>query len=1125
MVSSRDVDRRPGRPYPADVRVGILGAAEARLNGVAVDLGTRKQRALLAALAMRRGQPVSQDALVDMLWGESPPTAVTATLQGYVARLRRALEPDRAPRAASEVLVTQQSGYVLLLPEDAIDAAGFESAVVSAHDRLGAGMTTDLGAGELEEVYAAINDALSLWRGVPYTELEDAPAAQAERTRLEELRVIALEDRAVAALGLGRHAMVAGELEVLTSTYPLRERLWGLRALALTRSGRQADALEVLRQVRELLAEELGLEPGAELRALQTAVLRQDPALEWSATRPIPRQRASAAPTARSSTQFAWPLVGRDDQLSALVGLLEQSGETPAFAVVTGEPGIGKSRLCAELATTATAEGVTVLVGRCSQDEGAPPLYPWASILRELGHELPSGSATEGDGDSTSRFRAWESIARTVLDAAAEQHLLVVLDDLHWADTSTLRVLRLLSEMALSGRLMVVATWRHEPPPTGQLAQVAEMLARRHALRLHLDGLTAAEAGEIVTSVAETTPTANEADALRLRTDGNPFFLVEYARLARDGGDLPALLHEEHPPAAVQDVLTRRLGGLPEATSRTLNVACVIGRYFDVATLGSALGGDEDDVLDHLEPALQAGLLREFGVDRFRFAHALVRDTAYAAMSQSRRARVHARVAEVLSGRPGHESEVARHWLSAGPQQAPRAWRAAVDAAEAARRVYAYDEAVSLLRDAVTALEQDPSASDEDVFGVLLDLGRSELLTDNLVDLRTTVRRALSVAGRLDDPAPRELEAVELLTTNALWQTGSYGEADDVVVATSRRLLDRLPPGDSASRCRAMIALANEIYYTSSVREREALCDEALAMARRLGDDSMLLHTLLAAPLGIWSPASADLRFQILGEAADLARKLRDESSLATALCLRASSASESGRVAEMYPLIDEAREIATRERLLFAQLFLDGLEIAWRAMRDEFDRVQELTTHMVSIHERIGVPQSGDALIGAFLMDLLWRGRTEDLLSMTDQLAGVTVIPIHAPLAAVFGRAGRLDEAREWLLSPDLDLSPDWWFSTMTLSMAAEAAMYVGARDVAATAYDRLLRFSGMPACSGSGTVIGPVDAFLAMAAHATGQRDLASRHADEAVRLCTEWEIPLALSWFNALREQHPF
>ena len=670
------------------MRVGILGAAEARLNGAAVDLGTRKQRALLAALAMHRGRPVVADTIVDLLWGESPPTAVTATLQGYVARLRRALEPDRPPRAPSEVLVTQQSGYALLLPDDALDSARFEAVVGAAHRQLGAGVTPDLPAAEeLQSWFDDLSSALSLWRGLPYTELEDAPAAQAERARLEELRAIALEDRAVAALGLGRHAMVAGELEVLTATYPLRERLWGLRALALTRSGRQADALEVLRQVRELLAEELGLEPGAELRALQTAVLRQDPTLDWTA----PSSRPLGTHT--RATEFAWPLVGRDDQLAALVGLLEQSQDQPVFAVVTGDPGIGKSRLCAELAAAAEAEGTTVLVGRCSQDEGAPPLYPWAKVLSELGHDLPSDPGAEGSEDSSSRFRAWEAIARTVLDAAQDRHLLVILDDLHWADTSTLRVLRLLAESADAGRLMVVSTWRHQPPPTGLLAEAAETLARRHALRLELTGLTAEEAGEIVTTVAQASPTAGEADALRLRTDGNPFFLVEYARLAREGGDLAELLAEENPPAAVQDVLTRRFAALPESTGKTLRHAAVIGRQFDVPTLAAALDTEEDDVLDDLDPALAAGLVREDGVDRLRFAHALVRDTVYAGLSRSRRGRMHARAAQVLAGTAGRESEVARHWLAAGPQNAAEAWRAGIVAAEAARRVFGHEEA------------------------------------------------------------------------------------------------------------------------------------------------------------------------------------------------------------------------------------------------------------------------------------------------------------------------------------------------------------------------------------------------------------------------------------------------
>jgi DNA-binding SARP family transcriptional activator len=1101
------------------VRVGILGAAEARIDGAPVDLGTRKQRALLAALAMRRGQPVGQDALVDLLWGDAPPTAVTATLQGYVARLRRALEPDRAPRAPSEVLVTQQTGYALILPEDALDAARFESAVGSVHQRLGTGMTSELGSAELEELFARLNEGLSLWRGLPYTELEDAPAAQAERARLEELRAMAMEDRAVASLGLGRHAIVAGELEVLTSTYPLRERLWGLRALALTRSGRQADALEVLRQVRELLADELGLEPGAELRALQTAVLRQDPELEWTEVRPLPRQRGPAT----RPRDFAWPLVGRDDQLSALVGLLEQSADQPAFAVITGDPGIGKSRLCAELAATATAEGVDVVVGRCSQDDGAPPLYPWASVLKELGHDLPSGTL-EAEGDSTSRFRAWESIARTVLDAAAERHLLVVLDDLHWADSSTLRVLRLLAESAETGRLLVVATWRHEPPPTGQLAEVAEMMARRHALRLQLTGLSATEAGEIVTSVADSIPTATEADALQVRTDGNPFFLVEYARLARDGGDLTALLGEEHPPAAVQDVLTRRLGGLPDETAAALRVACVVGRYFDVPTLAEVLQTREDEVLDHLDPALHAGLVREFDVDRFRFAHALVRDTAYAALSQSRRARMHARVAEVLADQPGRESEVARHWLTAGPQHAAQAWPAAVSAATAARRVYAYDEAADLLTHALDAVVADPAADRRDECGVVLELAHALQRTGNWLDLRPMVHRALTLAGELED-LDLLVAAATMSLGNALWQTAQHGEVDPVVVDALRSALDRLPSGDSEQRCRVMLSLAGELYYASTPSEREALADESVAMARRLAEPRLLLWALMGYPTCIWRSGNAQQRYDLTAEAAALAEELGAGVTLSSALTLHVAAAGELGRVEEIDDGVRRAREQADREHHHYAHLVLDSFEVPWAAMRGEFDRADALIADLEGRRQQTSIGQTEDAIAGALAMRMLWAGQVAELVELMGRLREVSVLPVESTITALLCRVGREAEARQFLEEHDLDISGDWWFSPMIWAMAAETSMYLRLPDLAATTYGLLLDLKGRPASAGSGTALGPVDAFLAMAAEATGERDLATRHAQDASRLCEEWRIPLAGEWFARIRSKHGF
>src|SRR6476620_9285360 len=243
-------------PYPRLVRVSVLGATEAWRDGQRLLLGSRKRRALVAALALSRGRPVSVDALVDLLWGDSPPDGVAGTLQVYVSGLRRVIEPDRAPRAQATVLTTVEPGYALALSDAELDAARFDRAVSESHRLLSAPAAPgtegpawgprDVTAADLRAAMACLDEALGLWRGTPYVELEEAPAAVAERARLEELRTVALEDRAVAALALGEHAMVAVELESLTARYPLRERLWGLRALALARAGRQADALEAL---------------------------------------------------------------------------------------------------------------------------------------------------------------------------------------------------------------------------------------------------------------------------------------------------------------------------------------------------------------------------------------------------------------------------------------------------------------------------------------------------------------------------------------------------------------------------------------------------------------------------------------------------------------------------------------------------------------------------------------------------------------------------------------------------------------------------------------------------------------------------------------------------------------
>ena len=1115
------------------MEVAVLGPVEVKLDERAVDLGTPKQRALVAALALSGGRPVSVDTIVDLLWGDSPPPGVNTTLQAYVSGLRRVIEPGRERRAPATVLVTVAPGYALRVDLGALDAQVFETAVRArqrALQTLAPIGPPAVGRDVLVDAVAGLDAALGLWRGTPYGELDGAPQADAERARLEELRLVALEHRMLADLALGHHGTVAAELEAMTGAYPLRERLWHLRSLALARAGRQADALDVLSQVRTVLADELGLEPGTELRDLQAAVLRQDPDLEWVApasasTTPAPTVAAEApVETALAVEQVAaWPMVGRDRDLEALVEALDAArGGAATYAVLTGEPGIGKSRLSAELAAVARARGVDVLVGRCSQDDGAQPLEDLLPRPQRRGTGLPGGEPGDTD-EAGAQFRSRERLVRAVREAALEKPRLVVLDDLHWADVASLRVLRLLAETATDEPLLVLATWRSHPEPTGALAEVAEALARRHAVRRELTGLPAAAVADVFETVAHNRPSEDQATALRERTDGNPFYLVEYARLAGERSDLARLVAEENPPTGVQEVLTRRLEQLPGDTVTTLRSAAVIGRDFDLPTLAAVANVDPDDLLDVVEPAQVAGLVREDSVDRFRFSHALVRDALVAAMSPSRRARLHARVAAVLRGRPGRQTEEARHWLAAGPAYAAQAWQAAVDAAEVARQLYAHEETADLLRAAYAAMADDPEATNRQRYDVLLLLIDAYRWSAMWPELTATVEQAVAVAEEIDDPALVATAAIAT-TQGALWQSAPHGEVHEGVVRALRSCLDRLPPEDGALRCRVLLGLANELYYGASFEERRALVDEGLAMARRLGDEELLLDACQIAFVSLWSTGTAAERLRLVEEAVELAARTGNERATVVAGTLRAVALGELGRPQEMWEAVEVARAEAERQRMLYGLMVLDSLVLPWHAMAGRFAECEALIDSIARLDAQISLEQSEDATAGAMIALSIWQGRSAETAELMTALEG-GALPISATVVAYLWRGGQEDRAREYYASHTLDLDTDDWFSLLAWCNAAESALYMKDADLAARTYARLAPYAGMSCVAGSGNASGPVDSFLAMAAAAAGEEQVATRHADDAERLCAEWDIPLAGRWLLGQRERYGF
>jgi hypothetical protein len=815
-------------------------------------------------------------------------------------------------------------------------------------------------------------------------------------------------------------------------------------------------------------------------------------------------------------------MVGRAEQLEELVRALDQADQgVPALAALVGEPGIGKSRLAAELATVAVGRGATVLLGRCSQDDGAPPLWPWQQVLRGLGRDLPEDDGAEDGGG---RFRTWEAIAQEVVEGAAQRTLLVILDDLHWADVASLRVLRLLGETMQSARLLVLGTWRSHPEPADALLDAVETFARRHAVRLHLHGLTAAEATRIVEAVSESTPSPAEADALRQRTDGNPFFLVEYARLARESGDLSDLLTEAHPPAAVHEVLLRRLQRLPDTTVSTLRWGALVGREFDLTTLAAASQVDEDALLDRLDPALAAGLVRDEGADRFRFAHALVRDTIYAGIPATRRARAHARVAESLSRSTGRETELARHWLAAGPAYAARAWLAAVAAAALARRLHAYEESADLLRSALDTMPQDPDSSPRERYDVLTDLADAQRWAGDWEGLVGTAEQLIAVARQLEDV---ELLAKAATTTaeGALWQSGPHGTVNATVVGALREALSRLPTSDSAVRCRTMLALALEIYYGSTFEERRALVDEGLAMARRLRDDALLLDGCQLAFIALWRASTAVERRQLVAEAMELAYRLGDERAYVVTTTLRAVVAGELGLVEEMWEHAAVARDGAQRLRLPYGLIVLNSLELPWLAMAGRFDECERLMADIVRLDEQMTLSQSEDATMGALMSLRLWQGRSAEVAPALERFAAFSPLPATSAVLVFWMRGGREDLAWTCKRAHPINLSADDWYAPLNWCAAAEIGLTMDDHALAAAAYDKLAPLAGQSCTAGSGNAMGPIDAFLGQAAAAVGEKELAGRHADRALELCEQWQIPLAAQWLRDQRDRFGF
>src|SRR6516162_6312411 len=846
-----------GQEMTGDSRLhfAVLGSFRVDRGGRKVDPGPRLQRALLAILVVEAGHVVPVDRLVDLLWRQEPPAAAIASVQAYVSQLRRVLEPGRPARAPARVLTTQEPGYVLRIADDQVDALRFQALARRAHN--------DLAGGQPMAAAARLEDAFALWQGDPLAEFAGEPWAVPAVARFTEAHDLAAEDRIDAWLALGRHAEAVAELEAMVQARPLRERRWGQLIVATYRCGRQADALRAYQRCRTVLAGELGLEPGPELRRLEAAVLAQDPSLDWhpaAAAAVVPPDAASGAadPQPDESRQEEEPpatssLVGRDPELARLRGRLGHAASGQGGAVVlVGEPGAGKTTLAEAAADLAAAAGVTAAWGRCLDAASTPAFWPWSQVLRAL----PDGPLVQAarqrlDGDvageeeeSARQFRAYEAVAAALGEAATSAPVLAVVDDLHAADDASLALLQLLSGDLHRMPVLLLFTVR-DTERSGPLDQaLGELLRHPGAERVPVGAFDPADVAALVERLTTEPPHAGVVAALMDRTGGNPFYTTELVRLISGehrrqpltAGDVRA--HDV--PSGIRDVLLRRVGRLPEDTQSLLMVAAVAGRELQPDLLEHVTGLDTEQLLLNLEPAIAAGLVTtaEDGWG-FRFRHPLIHESLYASVGRVERARLHARAAAALedisSASAADVVQLAYHYLSAGPFGDPaKAVTYAREAGARAVRQGAWQDAARHLEQALAAISPALPGADATRCDVLVELGHARRSGGKIREAHAAFDESINLADRIGDE-DRMLAAAVAFGTPQLWGPREWGETDLRLIALLERQLDRIGDRDPTRRVRVLATLATELYFDEAAFRGWAYANEALDIARRLG--------------------------------------------------------------------------------------------------------------------------------------------------------------------------------------------------------------------------------------------------------------------------------------------------
>ncbi|MFC4943823.1 helix-turn-helix transcriptional regulator [Pseudonocardia sp. GCM10023141] len=814
--------------------------------------------------------------------------------------------------------------------------------------------------------------------------------------------------------------------------------------------------------------------------------------------------------------------VGRSAELDELVGRFEDAlAGRPGVALVAGEPGIGKTRLVAEVCRIAGSRAVPALWGTCTDEEGAPAYWPWRRILRswiaaagpeavlpEVAAELvriapelrTSGAVPPGPAGPEQRFAAFDAAASFFTEAAAPGGLVLVLDDAQWADPASLALLGHVARHARDARLLLAVTYRprelgDDPARTAAVADLARLPG---TVRLELRGLDEHAVAAALTDRLGRRPSAEVVATVVRRSRGNPFFVGELGRVLANPGATG-----DQVPGAVRDAVRRRLDRLPPASRTVLDVAAVIGREFDLEMLAGAAGVSAETLLDELEPALADGLLdRPRGSTALRFGHDLVRETLLVELAPAQRTRVHHRIVallEPMATDPDVAPELAHHALAALPLGSPAAavgW--ARTAAEQAMAQLAHEEAARLYTLAVDAGRS-----------VLPAAARAELLiaaahayaAANAVATTTELcTEAADLARHIGDP--------QLLGRAALVMPGV---SDLTWLAVSRQWCEEalrdLAPADSPLRARLLAQLCHAMVVAADHDGMDDASARALAMAERLGDRESLVSALRARQLARSSADGNAERAALGGRMLALGESTGDADAALWGRIWRFDAFLQAGRIADAELELDRVEPVVARLRLPLARLHLIRSRAALAFGRGQYADATRLNDEAMRIAED---GQHSGALLTAtavrFTLRMFTGSNVEvDALESMAEHDSPFVALVRSWLAQWLMAVGRLDAAHRWYarLPPPGSRRLLPFMVMPVLTHRALLATDLGDAASAEVCYRLLLPHADLHGVGGAGAVTtgGSVQLYLGTAALGAGRPEPAVRHLRAAI------------------------